>query len=72
MDLENDRIKTYLDAIDYGVAEATKKGSPPAIVLAIIPNDNKTRYDAIKKLCCHDKPSKPLPFHRQSVLTVLT
>lgn len=54
MKLENDRTNTYLEAIVYG-----REQDPKAqMIVTMLPNDNKTRYDAIKKLCCLDSPSK--------------
>ncbi|CAF0863904.1 unnamed protein product, partial [Didymodactylos carnosus] len=48
--LPNDRSETYLDALTAKVKKNTD------LVLCILPNDRKDRYDAIKKYLCLDNP----------------
>lgn len=50
--LDTDRVSEYVEAIQYGCSQIPNA----RIVVIVVPNDNKTRYDAIKKLCCIDQP----------------
>ncbi|XP_054153870.1 piwi-like protein Siwi [Oppia nitens] len=47
--IDNDRTSTYVEA---------SKAVPPScqIIVVILPNNNKDRYDAIKKIFCCDHP----------------
>lgn len=49
--IDNDRADTYLQAIRQEVDK-----DMPQIVVTIVPTNRKDRYDAIKKLCCLEKP----------------
>lgn len=48
--LPNDRPETYLSALP----EKIQKGTD--LVLCILPNNRKDRYDALKKYMCLDNP----------------
>jgi len=48
--LQNDRADSYLRAIK------DRKNSDTQMVVCIVPNNRKDRYDAIKKYCCVDNP----------------
>ncbi len=54
--MDKDRTSDYLESIQRG----REKEPEAQMVVCMVPNDNKTRYDAIKKHCCLDKPSKKL------------
>ena len=47
--LENDRTSTFVEA-------CRKVPDSADLIVIIVPNDNKERYDTIKKLFCCDKP----------------
>ena len=49
--LDNDRTDTYLRALKNEL-----DAERPQIVTVIVPTNRKDRYDAIKKLCCLEKP----------------
>ena len=44
--IENDRTNTYIQAL---------QSVESAMVVCMLPNNNKERYDAIKKLCCCER-----------------
>jgi len=48
VETEDDSVRAFLEGTRNAVQQ--KKGIQ--IVVAVVPNDNKTRYDAIKKYCC--------------------
>ncbi|XP_020631825.1 piwi-like protein 1 isoform X2 [Orbicella faveolata] len=48
--IQNDRTETYLSAIKNNVSPALQ------MVVTILTTNRKDRYDAIKKLCCLEKP----------------
>lgn len=48
LSLENDRVATFVDAC--------KRVRDQQIVVVIVPNSNKDRYDAIKKVFCCEQP----------------
>ena len=55
---EEPRVTDFLSAVDWLKAQ----GKPLDIVMIVLPNDNKTRYDAIKKQLCIDSPGTTKPF----------
>lgn len=55
--LESDRTDQYTQAINRYVTPQTQ------LVVCMLPNNRKDRYDAIKKLCCVDRPGKLSSFH---------
>jgi len=48
--LSNDNPNAYVDAISENIDNKTQ------LVVCILPNDQKGRYDEIKKMCCVEKP----------------
>jgi len=48
--LENDQARTYSNALQSQIKRETE------IVVCIVPNNRKDRYDAIKKITCVDSP----------------
>ena len=50
--LPNDRTDTFIQNIKGNVTDRTQ------LVICVLPRNTKDRYDAIKKLCCVDKPGK--------------
>ncbi|GFO44194.1 piwi-like protein 1 [Plakobranchus ocellatus] len=50
VELPNDRNDTYLQAIRHNLSEKVQ------MVVAVVLNNKKDRYDAIKKNCCIDNP----------------
>ena len=48
--LTDDRVGSYLSTL------STLAGSPCQMVVTIVPNNNKDRYDAIKKVCYCESP----------------
>jgi len=50
LELNDDRTETFCNAI------RSASQSSISIVVAVLPNNRKDRYDAIKKLCCADLP----------------
>lgn len=48
--LNDDSAKTYIAALKEQITPDTQ------IVVCIVPNNRKDRYDAIKKLCCVERP----------------
>jgi len=48
--LNDDNARTYFSALNEQIKEDVQ------IVVCIVPNNRKDRYDAIKKLCCVEKP----------------
>ena len=57
-EVPDDRTETFCTAIRSACQ------AQPSILVAVLPNNRKDRYDAIKKLCCVD-----LPIPSQCVLT---
>jgi len=51
--IENDRTESYLQALRTEIDK-----DKPQIVVTIVTSNRKDRYDAIKKLCCLEKPGK--------------
>ena len=51
--LQNDQARTYYQAIKDLM---DKHGDMIQLICCIVPNDRKDRYDAIKKICCVEKP----------------
>lgn len=49
--IENDRTESYLNAVKQEVER-----DMPQIVVTIVTTNRKDRYDAIKKLCCLERP----------------
>jgi len=49
--IENDRTMAYCNALHSILASGEVE-----FVVCIVPNNNKERYEAIKKICCIDKP----------------
>jgi aubergine-like protein len=54
--LQGDGANFFVDGINKGFELAASKSTRIELIVVIVPNDNKTRYDAIKKLCCLEKP----------------
>ncbi|CAF5228581.1 unnamed protein product, partial [Rotaria magnacalcarata] len=50
MQLPNDRPETYLSALPEKIQKNTD------LVLCVLPNNRKDRYDALKKYMCLDNP----------------
>eukprot|EP00794_Sanderia_malayensis_P014355 gene14355-15851_t len=50
VELNDDRAETYIRSIKEQTTPSTQ------LVVCIVPNNRKDRYDAIKKYCCVDKP----------------
>lgn len=50
VELSDDRTDSYLKAIKNNLNQDTQ------MVICILPNNRKERYDSIKKLCCVDSP----------------
>ena len=50
VELENDRVETYVSGL-----KANCNGGCQMVV-CLLPNNRKDRYDAIKKLCCVEQP----------------
>ena len=48
--LPNDRPETYLSALPDKIQQNTD------LVLCVLPNNRKDRYDALKKYMCLDNP----------------
>ena len=48
--INSDRANDFIEAIRSNVTSTTK------IVICLVPNDRKDRYDAIKKHCCIEQP----------------
>nr|BCS90542.1 piwi protein [Cladonema pacificum] len=48
--INDDNARTYFQTLRSNITQETQ------IVICIVPNNNKDRYDSIKKLCCIDKP----------------
>ncbi|XP_019620692.1 PREDICTED: piwi-like protein 1 [Branchiostoma belcheri] len=51
VDIEDDQLGTYLRVMKEQV-----KAGVTQMVVCIVPNNRKDRYDAIKKFCCVDQP----------------
>lgn len=49
--IDNDRTESYLRALKNEIDR-----DRPQIVTILVPSNRKDRYDAIKKLCCLEKP----------------
>lgn len=60
MQTTDETVGQYLRAITY----LEQKLSHIEMIVAVVPNDNKTRYDAIKKHCCLETGSKCTLFLR--------
>ena len=52
-EMQSDSEASYVDACRRAAAKDVR------IILAVVPNDNKQRYDAIKKTCCLESPAVP-------------
>ncbi|RUS89237.1 hypothetical protein EGW08_002980 [Elysia chlorotica] len=50
VEIPNDRNESYLQAIRQNLKETVQ------MVVAVVTNNKKDRYDAIKKMCCIDNP----------------
>jgi len=48
--LNDDQARTYFNSLNDQITEQVQ------MVVCIVPNNRKDRYDAIKKLCCVEKP----------------
>jgi hypothetical protein len=61
--LANDRPETYLNALPENIHKTTD------LVLCILPNNRKDRYDALKKYMCLDNPVPSQVDYSTCVLT---
>lgn len=52
---ENDSAADFVLAIGKGMDSKQQKQQQLDMVVVVVPNDNKTRYDAVKKFCCFDR-----------------
>ena len=60
--MAQDRNENYLQAIRQNLTPQTQ------IIVCVVPNDKKDRYDAIKKSCCIDNPGMIIIFFTQILL----
>ena len=56
VELANDRNDTYITALRENISPNVQ------MILCVCPTNRKDRYDAIKKTCCIDHPSKCMDF----------
>uniref|UniRef100_A0A914VYH8 Uncharacterized protein n=1 Tax=Plectus sambesii TaxID=2011161 RepID=A0A914VYH8_9BILA len=54
IELPDDATSAFVQGITNGIEKAGRRRVE--MVVCVVPNDNKTRYDAIKKVCCLEKP----------------
>ena len=52
--IPNDRTESYLQAINQNYSSSLQ------MVVTILTTNRKDRYDAIKKLCCLEKPGEKI------------
>lgn len=52
IEIRDDKINTYLNALKENCSEATE------LVTFVVPNNRKERYDALKKYTCVDNAGR--------------